>query len=125
LECVRLAGSLPPPALLPALGKAGASSTHSKRWRAVREFWPKRISASLRFRRSFSASHFKNAFIPLVPFHRNLALLSEAVNSNQNHEDKAQAFQSEVLFGFPLSPQHPFANLVQRPDGNFYGTSAY
>src|SRR5438128_568148 len=36
LECVRLAGALAAPARLPALGKAGASSAHSKRWRALR-----------------------------------------------------------------------------------------
>ena len=35
----------------------------------------------------------------------------------------AQAFEPEALFGFPLSPQHPFANLVQGPDGIFYGTT--
>ena len=58
----------PGPRLLPP-AKAGASSTHSKRWRAVPESSPKQFSPSPRSRWWCSASHFKNTFIPLFPFH--------------------------------------------------------
>src|SRR5439155_11272214 len=74
LECVRLAGALPPPALLPALGKAGASSAHSKRWRAVRESWRKTNLYFASFPSLVSGKSFQKYFHSLRPFPSEISL---------------------------------------------------